>query len=87
MVSKSKYKKQYDKKSTERSYSEGDLVLLRIPQWKGGLKAEWEGPYAVNKKLSDVTYELQMPGHPRRRGNINLLTPYTSPIAECQIQQ
>ena len=82
---KSRYKAQYDKKAQERSFEEGNLVLLRIPHWKGGLKAEWEGPYVVNDKISDVTYELQMPGRPRRKGkyHVNLLAPYTSPIADC----
>ena len=82
---KSRYKAQYDKKAQERSFEDGDLVLLRIPHWKGGLKVEWEGPYVVNDKISDVTYELQMPGRPRHKGkyHVNLLAPYTSPIADC----
>ena len=42
--SKSMYKAQNDKRAQERSFEDGNLVLLRIPHWNGGLKAEWEGP-------------------------------------------
>ena len=38
--SKSMYKAQDDKRVQERSFEEGDLVLLIIPHWNGGLKAE-----------------------------------------------
>ena len=83
--SNSRYKAQYDKKAKERSFGEGDLVLLRIPCWKSGLKAEWEGPYIVTEKISDVTYEPQMLGRPRCEGkyHVKLLDPFSSHTLDC----
>ena len=61
------------------------MVILRTPRNKFGIYAEMEGPYVVSKTLSDITYELHMPQHPRHRGiyHINLLEPFENPTAEC----
>ena len=49
------------------------------------LLAEWDGPYSVITKIDELTYELSMPDHPRRRikRHINLLKEFNSPTAAC----
>lgn len=65
----------YDKKVIPHSFLPGDKVLLLLPKSENKLLAKWQGPYTVNKKISEVDYEVQTPD--KRKGlkifHINLL--------------
>ncbi len=54
----SKQKSYYDEKSKINKYEIDDLVLLRLPESTGKFNNKWEGPFRVNKVLSDLTYEI-----------------------------
>ena len=52
----------YDRRTQGTRFNEGDSVWLWSPVPKKGVAPKfhepWTGPYQVNKRLSDVTYEL-----------------------------
>ncbi len=41
-----------------RSFEPGELLLRKIPGLTGALQANWEGPYKVLEKISDVNYKV-----------------------------
>ena len=59
---KGKHKQYHDKKATERRFGVGDYVLVFQPWKLDKLHNEWLGPVTVTKKITDVTYEVDM-GH------------------------
>lgn len=64
---KRKMKQYYDKGTNEDTLEEGDQVLLLHPAVNSGWKARWEGPYTVQRRVTPVTYRLDIPG---RRGSV-----------------
>ena len=62
-VSSSNQKKQYDHRSKEVGFSEGDLVWYYCPARKKGLspklQKKWSGPYTVTRRISDILYEIK----------------------------
>ncbi|PIK61118.1 Retrovirus-related Pol polyprotein from transposon [Apostichopus japonicus] len=56
--------KTYDRNSSLRSYQEGDNIWLYEPKRKKGISPKfqksWIGPGKILKKISDVTYRVQM---------------------------
>jgi len=56
----SRIKGRYDKKARDCSFEQGQKVWLYNPRRKEGktpkLQRDWEGPYVVVRKLSDVVY-------------------------------
>ena len=60
-------------------------MLLGTPPIGCKLWNELEGPCYITEVISDTTYELAMPDHPRRkvRRHINLLKEFNSPVAAC----
>ena len=54
--------KYYDRNAKLREFSGGILVLVRTPELLGKLEDVWEGPYEIQRKQGDVTYELAIPG-------------------------
>lgn len=56
----SRMKACYDKKARQVSFEEGQRVWLFNPQKRRGrapkLQSNWEGPYTIVKKLSDVVF-------------------------------
>ena len=79
---KGKMKQMYDKKATVKSFEEGDMVLVRIPIRRGKLLKAWEGPFHVDKKVSPVTYLVQMPGKVKKSKvlHCNLLRKWCTPV-------
>ena len=53
-------KKEYDKHAVERTLSEGDLVLCRVPGMTKKLREAWHGPYPVMKALNRVDYRVKL---------------------------
>lgn len=60
MSSFKRQKRYYDTKLKPRAFSSGDLVWRWYPpKAQRKLGSGWTGPYAVLRKLSDITYEIQ----------------------------
>ena len=55
----------YDKTARECSFNDGQQVLVLLPMSSNKLIAQWQGPYRVVKKISKVTYQIDM--HDRRK--------------------
>ena len=81
--SKELMKRQYDKKPNVKTFTAGDMVLVRKPGLQSKLGDTWDGPYQVEKQISPVTYCVQVPGKPHRAKVIhcNLLKKWTTPAA------
>ena len=56
-----KRKVYYDCSATERSFSEGDKVLYRIPGRPHKPSDSWEGPYIVIERKGPVNYKIKRP--------------------------
>ena len=84
-IKKKDHKEHFDKKARERTFRKGELVMLRTPVLGPKMVTEWEGPYMIEEKIDDTTYQLNMPDHPRRkvRRHVNLLKEFVSPVAGC----
>ena len=67
---KTKQKLDYDKKTKMKNFQVGDMVLMRIPGLAGILEDSWDGPYDVNRKINDVSYELIVPSHHKEKRKI-----------------
>ena len=63
---KKKMKTWCDKKSIDRTFTVGDLVLVMLPSSTNRLLAKWTGPYAVEEVLSSTTYKVAIP-HARKK--------------------
>ena len=62
--SQKKMKTWYDKDARGRTYQEGEEVLL--PTTSRSLEAQWQGPYKITRKLSDLDYEVDTGRHTKR---------------------
>ena len=58
-------KQWYDRNARERTLEEGEKVLVLLPTSSNKLLAQWQGPYTVIKKTSNVTYQIDM--HNKRK--------------------
>ncbi|KAL3865773.1 hypothetical protein ACJMK2_043128 [Sinanodonta woodiana] len=72
-----KIKALYDRDTRTREFNPGDEVLIILPSSSSKMKAQWQGPYRVVRKINDVNYQVSVPG---RRGtvtyHVNLLRKY-----------
>ena len=57
--SKQNSKVWYDRTSHLRSFKEGGLVLVLMPDAQDKLSAHWQDPYSITKQVSSVSYELE----------------------------
>ncbi|XP_063596500.1 uncharacterized protein LOC134773250 [Penaeus indicus] len=73
-----KMKDNFDRKAIKRKFSAGDEVLLFNPTRKYPLSVEFEGPYKVIDRVSDVNYVISTPGKRRDKKlvHINRLKKY-----------
>ena len=60
-------KRWYDKNSRERTFQAGEQVLVLLPSTTNKLLAQWQGPYPVIRKITPVTYEVDMFDHKKRK--------------------
>ena len=62
-------KRQYDENVKHHVYESGDLVWLHQPIRKVGLcpklQRQWDGPFRVVNRLSDLVYRIQRVGKTR----------------------
>ena len=68
-------KRWYDRTARERGFQPEDNVLVLLPTSTSKLLAQWHGPYPVKKKLSPVTYEVDMFDKQKRKRvfHVNML--------------
>ena len=92
-IQKSKQKTKYDRRTTQRQYSEGDLVWVAIPTGQvgdhsisGKLQPRYQGPCRLIKQLTPSTFNVR-----RIMDNVNLgatntdrLKPYFEPNSAGQ---
>ena len=76
-----KQKNYYDKKSRPQNLKVGDEVLILEPARRSKLQLEWNGPYKVTRRVSEVDYEVQTPGRRREKKvyHVNLLKKWQKP--------
>nr|XP_054769552.1 uncharacterized protein LOC129277391 [Lytechinus pictus] len=93
-VSQGKMKAEADKNAKERSFKPGDKVLVLLPLQGEPLKARFNGPYIVKKKLNDVNYVISTPDQRKsqRVCHINMLKEYfereaSQPIGTTQVKE
>ena len=68
----------YDENAQDRNFKPGDKVLALFPITGKPLQARYYGPYAVDKKFSDVNYIVNTPGRRKHKQlcHINMLKMY-----------
>ncbi len=68
-------KRAYDKRVTVQPLAEGDEVLVLLPTRQNKLQLQWEGPFTVIRKVTEVDYEVKKPGRRQEKKiyHINLL--------------
>ena len=69
---KGKSKLYYDKKTKDRSFQPGDMVLLHTPSLTGKLNSIWDGPYEVKGAISRTVYKIDVPHSKSRSQNIHI---------------
>lgn len=74
-------KNYYDKKSKPQDLKVGDEVPILEPARRSKLQLEWNGPYKVMGRVSEVDYEVQTPGRRREKKvyHVNLLKKWQNP--------
>eukprot|EP00731_Ephydatia_muelleri_P016412 Em0009g836a len=74
-------KRWYDSNARMREFKDGDQVLVLLPSSTSMLLASWQGPYVVKKRLSDVTYEVDMSDKKKRKRifHVNMLRAWHTP--------
>ena len=60
-------KKWYDRHARDRQFAPGDRVLVLLPTSTNKLLASWCGPYSVTRRVSPVTYEVEMTDRRRKK--------------------
>ena len=78
---KAKMKMFYDRSASAKTFSEGDMVLVRRPLLKKKMDCSWEGPFEIEKQVSPVTYALKLPGRSTKAKilHCNLLKEWHTP--------
>ncbi len=87
-VQQQRQKEAYDCRSNGNAYQVGDLVWLHSPAVPRGRSRKfhcpWQGPFAIKKVISSVTYRIQRVGPPQQRlvVHFNRLKPYQGSTRE-----
>ena len=78
-------KQWYDQNARERVFKDGDQVLVLLPTSTSKLMASWQGPYGITKRVTPVTYEVNM--HDKRKKkrifHVNMLKEWNMPTTVC----
>ena len=53
-----RYKRNYDKKTKDRLFNEGDKVLVMLPTNNNKLLMQWKGPYEIIQRMGDNGYKI-----------------------------
>ena len=68
-------KDHYDKKSSERQFEPGELVMILLPTSSNKLLTTWGGPHKISRRLTNNNYEIDM-GRRKAILHINNLRKY-----------
>ena len=76
-------KKWYDRNARSREFSPGDQVLVLLPTSTNKLLAEWQGPYPITRRISEVNYEVRMADRRKQKRifHVNMLRAWQAPTA------
>ena len=61
-IAQEQQKEYYKRRTSPRTLSAGDQVLVLLPNKHNSLKLEWMGPYEIKKRVGAVVYEVEMTG-------------------------
>ena len=75
-------KRWYDRNARERRFQVGDQVVVLLPTSTNKLLAQWQGPYPVLRRVSPVTYEVNIYDKRKRHRifHVNMLWKWNVPI-------
>ena len=76
-------KSYHDQREVDRLFNVGEFVLVFRPWKTNKLHNEWQGPFIITEKITDVTYKVDL-GSKRKRYrtfHINGMKPWISPEA------
>ena len=75
-------KLKYDGQAELREFSPGDCVLALLPFVNSPSQAKYCGPFTVLRKVSDLNYLIETPGHRKssKLCHVNLLKCYHSRV-------
>ena len=78
--SQQKMKEVFDIRTKQRTFKEGDEVLVLLPLAGNQLKAKFTGPYVISRKFNYLNYVVSMPDRKKKQllCHINMLKPYFS---------
>ena len=71
--SQQEQKRWYDRTASDKLFSVCDEALNSVLQLKPRLHKKWLGPYQITKKVSDVTYEVDMVDRWKRKSVIRFI--------------
>ncbi|XP_069163371.1 uncharacterized protein [Procambarus clarkii] len=71
-------KSRYDRRTKQREFQVGDLVLVCTPTITGSLSARFVGPYPVVKKVTNLNYLLSTPDRRKKETlvHVNMIKKY-----------
>ena len=70
-----RYKKNYDKKTKDRLFNEGDRVLVMLLTNNNKLVIQWKGPYEIIQRMADNGYKILV-GNKEKNYHANMLKKY-----------
>ena len=84
-------KRHFDKRAKPRSFTEGDEVLLLLPENNNKLQMSWKGPYKVVRRVNSCDYQVTVRGNTKLY-HANMLKryvrrdcPITVPVAVASV--
>jgi len=85
---KEKSKQYFDRTATTRSFSVGDRVLALEPSLTDKFQPQWNGPYDVLEKVTDVTYRISTPDRRKKQRlyHVNSLKAWKEPVQVMTVQ-
>ena len=89
--SEEKEKKQHyhDLTAKDRVFAIGDFVLVFRPGKQDQLQNQWQGPFPITKKVTDVTYKIDLGTKIKRYQifHVNCMRQWTSPASAVFLAQ
>ena len=71
----------YDRNARLREFEPGDSVLVLLPTSTSKLRAQWQGPYEVKRRIGKLNYEVDMCDTQKRKRifHVNMLRQWHRP--------
>ena len=86
---KEKQKHYHDLTAKDRVFAVGDFVLVFRPGKQDKLQNQWQGPFPITKKVTDVTYKIDLGTKIKRYRifHVNCMRQWTSPASAVFLAQ